>query len=132
VYCSKIVHTDYPIKIQNFHMLGTKDKLNTSSYVIFCTLVRPCDISFLLDHFCFTLESTSSIESCDRLTFHLHSEVFCTFFKPLWCSLFKYFLGSPLIVTFEIWSLTWPDWLWCQMLAGCPIKMTRPKIYNIS
>ena len=24
VYCSKIVHTDYPIKIQHFHMLGTK------------------------------------------------------------------------------------------------------------
>jgi hypothetical protein len=24
VYCSRIVHIDYPIKIQNFHMLGTK------------------------------------------------------------------------------------------------------------
>jgi hypothetical protein len=22
-YCSKIVHTDYPIKIQHFHMVGT-------------------------------------------------------------------------------------------------------------
>ena len=24
IYCSKIVHTDYPIKIQHVHMLGTK------------------------------------------------------------------------------------------------------------
>ena len=24
VYCSKTVHTDFPIKIQHFHMLGTK------------------------------------------------------------------------------------------------------------
>ncbi len=44
VYCSKIANTDYPIKIQHFHMLGAKTVWYKLKYVEFTTM-----ISVLLD-----------------------------------------------------------------------------------
>jgi len=34
VYCSEILYTDYPIKIQHFHMLGTKSIYEKQGYML--------------------------------------------------------------------------------------------------